>query len=66
MYLGALVLFLATPLALGSYWTLLLVPFLFATLAARLLDEELFLIANLPGYSDYCQKVRRHLVPYIW
>ncbi|HET8966361.1 MAG TPA: isoprenylcysteine carboxylmethyltransferase family protein [Candidatus Acidoferrum sp.] len=66
MYLGALVLFLATPLALGSYWTLLLVPFLFAALAARLLDEELFLIANLPGYSDYCQRVRRHLVPYIW
>jgi protein-S-isoprenylcysteine O-methyltransferase Ste14 len=66
MYLGALILFLATPLALGSYWTLLLVPLLFAVLAARLLDEERFLLANLPGYAAYCGKVRHHLLPYVW
>jgi len=66
MYFGALILFLAAPVALGSYWTLLLVPFLFAVLAARLIDEERFLLANLPGYSDYCRKVRHHIVPYIW
>jgi protein-S-isoprenylcysteine O-methyltransferase Ste14 len=66
MYLGALILFLATPLALGSYWTLLLVPLLFAVLAARLLDEERFLLANLPGYAAYCEKVRHHLLPCVW
>jgi protein-S-isoprenylcysteine O-methyltransferase Ste14 len=66
MYFGALILFLAAPVALGSYWTLLLVPFLFAVLAARLIDEERFLLANLPGYSDYCRKVRHHIVPYVW
>ena len=43
----------------------LLVPFLFAALAARLIDEERFLLANLPGYSDYCLKVRHHIVPYV-
>jgi protein-S-isoprenylcysteine O-methyltransferase Ste14 len=66
MYLGALVLFIATPLALGSFWALLLVPLLFAVLAARLLDEERFLLANLPGYTAYYQKVRFHLIPFLW
>jgi protein-S-isoprenylcysteine O-methyltransferase Ste14 len=66
MYFGALVVFIATPLALGSFWTLLLVPLLFAVLALRLLDEERFLRANLPGYTAYCQKVRIHLIPFLW
>jgi len=66
MYFGALVLFIATPLALGSFWTLLFVPPLFAVLALRLLDEERFLGANLPGYTAYCQKVRFHLIPFLW
>ena len=66
MYFGALVLFIATPLALGSFWTLLFVPLLFAVLVLRLLDEERFLRANLPGYTAYCQKVRFHLIPFLW
>ena len=66
MYFGALVLFIATPLALGSFWTILVVPLLFAVLALRLLDEERFLRANLPGYTAYCQKVRFHLIPFLW
>jgi protein-S-isoprenylcysteine O-methyltransferase Ste14 len=32
----------------------------------RLLDEERFLAANLPGYTEYQQKVRHRLVPQIW
>src|SRR5215469_1517544 len=66
MYLGALLLFLSVPLALGSFWTLLLVPLLLMALAARLLDEEHFLRSNLPGYAAYCDKVRYHLIPFIW
>jgi len=66
MYLGALILFIAAPLALGSYWTLLLVPPLFVVLAARLLDEERLLLANLGGYAEYCGKVRYHLLPFLW
>jgi protein-S-isoprenylcysteine O-methyltransferase Ste14 len=45
VYFGLLVLFIATPLALGSFWTLLLVPLPFAALAAPLQDEEKFLLA---------------------
>jgi protein-S-isoprenylcysteine O-methyltransferase Ste14 len=66
MYAGALVMLVGTPLALGSWWgLLLLVPMTFV-LVLRLLDEEKFLAKNLPGYSDYCQTVRYRLIPYVW
>jgi len=66
MYAGALVMFVGTPLALGSWWGLLmLVPFVL-TIVWRLLDEERFLAARLPDYSAYCRKVRWRLVPLLW
>ena len=66
MYLGALILLLGTPLALGSLWGLLpLIP-MTGVLAARLLDEEKVLTEKLRGYREYCQTVRFHLVPFIW
>ena len=66
MYAGAFLLLIFTPLALGS-WVALPFPLpLFAVIVARLLDEEKFLLANLPGYEAYRQKVRYRLVPYIW
>lgn len=66
MYAGALLLFLGTPLALGSWWGLLLVVPLFGVLAARLLDEERYLTGHLAGYQEYCQRVRYHLIPFVW
>jgi len=66
MYSGALVLLLGTPLALGSFWGLLALIPMTAALAARLLDEEKLLAAELPGYKEYCQRVRFHLVPFVW
>jgi protein-S-isoprenylcysteine O-methyltransferase Ste14 len=66
MYAGALLLLAATPLALGSYWTLLVAVLFVPLLAWRLLDEERFLTRNLPGYADYCRKVRTRLVPGVW
>lgn len=54
------------PLALGSWWGLiLLVPIAFA-LAWRLLDEERFLHTHLPGYTEYTRQVRWRLVPHVW
>ena len=32
----------------------------------RLIDEEKFLALNLPGYTEYCAKVRWHLLPGIF
>jgi protein-S-isoprenylcysteine O-methyltransferase Ste14 len=66
MYSGALVLIACIPLALGSYRSLLLlIPFV-PILAWRLIDEEQFLVRNLPGYADYCQRVRWRLIPGLW
>ena len=32
----------------------------------RLLDEERFLSKNLSGYTEYCGKVKYHLIPFVW
>ena len=53
MYAAALLLVVCTPLALGSYWALLIVAVLIPALAWRLLDEESYLKAHLPGYAAY-------------
>ena len=66
MYSGAILVFIGMPLALGSWWGLFFVPLFIAGFAWRLLDEEKFLRANLPGYAEYMRKVRYRLLPYIW
>lgn len=66
MYAGGSLLFIGTPLALGSYWGLLAFAAALPALVWRLLDEEKFLAKNLPGYIDYCAKVRWRLIPGIF
>jgi protein-S-isoprenylcysteine O-methyltransferase Ste14 len=66
MYVGGLPLFIGTPLALGSYWGLLAFVVVLPALIWRLLDEEKFLAMNLPGYVEYCAKVRWRLIPEIF
>jgi protein-S-isoprenylcysteine O-methyltransferase Ste14 len=66
MYAGAALIFLATPVALGSLWALLAAVPLCGTMVLRLLDEERFLSANLPGYDAYCREVRYRLLPLVW
>ena len=63
MYAGGLLLFIGTPLALGSYWGLLALAATLPALIWRLLDEEEFLARNLLGYTEYCAKVRWRLIP---
>lgn len=63
MYAGGLLLFIGTPLALGSYWGLLALAATLPALIWRLLDEEKFLATHLPGYVEYCTKVRWRLIP---
>jgi protein-S-isoprenylcysteine O-methyltransferase Ste14 len=66
MYIGALVMLVGVPLALGSLWGLLAIIPMVVVLIARLLDEEKFLAKNLAGYSEYQGKVRHRLLPLIW
>jgi protein-S-isoprenylcysteine O-methyltransferase Ste14 len=66
MYFGNVVLMIGIPLALGSYWGLLLVVPGLAVLVTRILDEEKVLTQQLAGYADYAQRVHARLVPYVW
>lgn len=66
MYAGSMLLFLATPFALGSSWALLAAVPLCGVIVVRLLDEERFLSAHLPGYDAYRRKVRYRLIPVVW
>jgi protein-S-isoprenylcysteine O-methyltransferase Ste14 len=66
MYFAALFLFIRTPLALGSWWTLLLIPISLLILVARILNEEKVLVRDLPGYVAYQKKVATRLIPFIW
>jgi len=66
MYLAAIILYLASTIVLGSYYTLIpmiLLPFL---LAFRIKNEEKVLKQGLPGYKEYMEKVKFRLIPFIW
>jgi protein-S-isoprenylcysteine O-methyltransferase Ste14 len=66
MYAGGIVMFLATPLALGSWLGLVPCVLMVAGLILRIVDEEKQLRAGLPGYVEYCEKVRHRLIPGVW
>ena len=66
MYAAALVMLLGIPIALGSSWGVLIVVAMLPVLIWRLLDEERFLVTNLPGYDEYQRRVRYRLLPPIW
>ena len=66
MYSGALLLMICIPPALGSTWSLLLLILVLPVLAWRLIDEERVLRRDLPGYADYCRRVRYRLIPGVW
>jgi len=65
-YVGDLLLVIGIPLALGSWWGLAFLALVIPALGWRILDEEKLLKKDLPGYTDYTQKVRYRLVPYLW
>jgi protein-S-isoprenylcysteine O-methyltransferase Ste14 len=66
MYLGTLLMYLATPIALGSWWALIPALLIVPILAARIINEEQVLARDLPGYPEYCRRVHFRLVPGIW
>jgi protein-S-isoprenylcysteine O-methyltransferase Ste14 len=66
MYAGVLVMLAGVPLALGSYWGLLLAFTGVPILVLRILDEEDMLRRELEGYEAYAQDVRYRLMPGVW
>ena len=66
MYSFMLIIFIFTPLVLGSYYALipaLTFPF---TLAYRIKNEEDVLRQGLDGYIDYTNRVKYRLIPFVW
>lgn len=66
MYFACLILFLPMPLVLGSYFALLPMLAFPIGLILRIKNEEAILITGLKGYSEYMQKTKYRLIPYIW
>ena len=66
MYTATILMFLAMPLLMGSWWAfLVMIPYVLA-IVARIKDEETLLSKELEGYQEYKEKVRWKLIPYIW
>ena len=66
MYTATILMFLAMPLVMGSWWAfLVMIPYVLA-IVTRIKDEETLLTKELEGYQEYKEKVRWRLIPYIW
>jgi protein-S-isoprenylcysteine O-methyltransferase Ste14 len=65
-YAGSMLLALAMPLALGSWWSYLPALAAAALMLRRLLIEDRMLRAELEGYADYAARVRWRLLPGVW
>jgi protein-S-isoprenylcysteine O-methyltransferase Ste14 len=66
IYASGLLSYLGTPLLLGSWYGLAIVPVMAALLAFRAVMEERMLKAELDGYLEYAARVRYRLLPMVW
>jgi len=66
MYVVIFVLYVASPVALGSWWAVIPAILYAPMLVARILNEEEVLVRELPGYEEYRKKVRYRLLPLAW
>jgi protein-S-isoprenylcysteine O-methyltransferase Ste14 len=66
MYLGTIVMYLLTPIALGSWWAVPVFLLFIPLFIWRITGEEKVLLKDLPGYREYCQKRRYRLLPHVW
>ena len=66
MYTATLLMFLAIPLILGSWWGVAVFAVYPMLIVKRIQNEEQVLAAGLKGYTDYQQRVRWRLIPWVW
>ena len=66
MYAVTIWLFLAIPVVLGSWWSVIcFLPYVLV-MVVRIQNEEQVLVAELEGYADYQKRVKYRLFPLIW
>ena len=66
MYLSTIVLYLSIPLVLGSWISFAVFLLYPVVIVFRIRNEEQVLEDGLAGYSEYKQRVRYRLLPFIW
>ena len=66
MYVGMVVLYVVSPIVLGSWWAVIPALVIVPVIVARILDEEKALESELAGYKEYKQKVKYRLIPFVW
>jgi len=66
MYLGGILLFIGTPMLLGSIYGLFIGLVMLFLLAGRIIGEEKMLINEFEEYADYKKKVKSRLIPFVW
>jgi len=65
-YVGYIISWLATSLALGSLWGLIPAGLVMCLMVVRTALEDKTLLEELDGYTEYAQRVRYRLLPGIW
>lgn len=66
LFFQALTKFLAMPLVLASPWSFLIMLLYIPIIAKRIRNEEAVLEQGLEGYTEYKQKVRYKVIPFVW
>ena len=66
MYMTTLFLFLAMPLVLGSPLSFVIMLAYIPIIAKRMRNEEQVLEEGLEGYTEYKQRVRYKVIPFVW
>lgn len=66
MYAITILLFLSMPLVLGSIISFIIFLIYPVLIIKRIKNEEKFLEKNLQGYTEYKQKVKYRLIPFVW
>lgn len=66
MYVGVLIMYVPTPIALGSWLGLIPMMMIPLALVLRIRNEEAVLKRQFPEYSDYCRKTPYRLIPGLW
>ncbi|MDD5765129.1 MAG: isoprenylcysteine carboxylmethyltransferase family protein [Candidatus Marinimicrobia bacterium] len=66
MYTSVILMWVLTPLALGSFWAFLPALSIPLMIVIRIKNEEKVLTEELPGYREYLQEVKYRIIPGIW
>lgn len=66
MYTATILMFMAIPLVLGSFWALFVFAIYPILMVLRIQNEEQVLAKGLAGYPEYQKRVKWRLVPFIW